>query len=276
MSIDVEALENQAKECRRNVLLMTNHVGAGHVGGSLSEIEILTALYFAVMDVDPQKTDKPDRDRFILSKGHSTPGYYSVLSARGYFDQSELYTFDQDGTNLQAHPDMHKCAGVDFSTGSLGQGLSVGIGIAVAGRMRGFNFKTFVLIGDGESQEGQVWEALMYAGAKKVKNLIAIFDYNKVQLSSTMADNVNIDPLSDKLRAFNFKVVEAQGNDMNSILPALLSAKIMSESGPVAVVAHTKKGAGISFMEGKFEWHGKAPNNEQLAQALAELDGGQK
>ncbi len=276
MNTDVQGLENQAKECRKNVLKMTNHVGAGHVGGSLSEIEILTALYFSVMDVDPKDPGKPGRDRFILSKGHCTPGFYSVLSARGYFDESLLYTFDQDGTCLQAHPDMHKCPGVDFSTGSLGQGLSIGIGIALAGVMRGYNFKTFVLIGDGESQEGQVWEALMYAGAKKVKNLIAVFDYNKVQLSSSMADNVNIDPLVDKLRAFRFKVVEAQGNNMDSILPALHTAKLLSESGPVAVIAHTKKGAGVSFMEGKFEWHGKAPNDQQLAEALAELDGGQK
>lgn len=276
MGIKLEALENQAKECRKNVLKMTNHVGAGHVGGSLSEIDILTALYFSVMDIDPQYPEKPDRDRFILSKGHSSPGLYSVLSARGYFEDSLLYTFDQDGTLLQAHPDMHKCVGVDFSTGSLGQGLSIGIGMAVAGAMRGYHYKTFVLIGDGESQEGQVWEALMYAGAKKVKNLIAIFDYNKVQLSSTMADNVNINPLQDKLRAFNFKIIESLGNDMRSILPTLQSAKILSESGPIAVIAHTTKGAGVSFMEGKFEWHGQAPNNEQLALALKELDGGQK
>ena len=276
MDMSIEKLAMQAKECRKNVLKMTNHVGAGHVGGSLSETDIITALYFSVMDIDPQKPEKIDRDRFILSKGHSSPGLYSVLSARGYFDDSLLYTFDQDGTLLQAHPDMHKCPGVDFSTGSLGQGLSIGIGMAVAGTMRGYNYKTFVLIGDGESQEGQVWEALMYAGAKEVKNLIAIFDYNKVQLSSSMAENVNIDPLASKLRAFNFQVIEASGNDMKEILPALQRAKSLSESGPIAVIAHTTKGAGVSFMEGKFEWHGKAPNNEQLALALSELDGGQK
>jgi len=275
MGMSLAELERQATECRKNILRMANHAGAGHVGGSLSETDILTALYFSVLDIDPKNPEKPDRDRFILSKGHASPGLYSVLSARGYFDDSLLYTFDQIGSKLQAHPDMHKCKGIDFSTGSLGQGLSIGIGMAVAGVMRGYHYKTFVLIGDGESQEGQVWEALMYAGAKKIKNLIAVFDYNKVQLSSTMADNVNIDPLADKLRAFRFQVVEALGNNMRYILPALQSAKILSESGPVAVIAHTTKGCGVSFMEGKFEWHGKAPSDEQLAQALKELDGGQ-
>lgn len=249
-------------------------MGAGHVGGSLSEIDILTALYFKVMDIDPQNPEKPDRDRFILSKGHSAAGLYPVLQSRGYFDEATLYTFDEIGSPLQSHPDMHKCPGIDFSTGSLGQGLSVGIGMAIGCGMRGLNFKTFVLIGDGETQEGQVWEALMYAGAKQVKNLIAIFDYNKVQLSSALVENVDIAPLAEKLRAFNWEVIEADGNAMGKILPALEKAKSSSESGPVAVIAHTTKGCGVSFMEGKFEWHGKAPDNEQLACALNELDGG--
>jgi len=274
MGFTVEALEMQAKQCRKNVLRMTNLAGGGHVGGSLSEMEILTALYFSVMDIDPADPQKPDRDRFLLSKGHSSPGLYAVLAARGYFDTSLLDTFDETGSPLQSHPDMHKCPGVDFSAGSLGQGLSIGIGMAIGGAARGFKFKTFVLIGDGESQEGQVWEALMYAGAKKVKNLIAVFDYNRVQLSSAMAENVDIDPLAGKLWAFNFHVIEAPGNEMKEILSALQDARTISETGPIAVIAHTTKGAGVSFMEGKFEWHGKAPDNEQLAQALIELDGG--
>lgn len=269
-----EMLIDQARGCRTNVLKMTNHVGAGHVGGSLSEIEILTSLYFSVMDIDPKNPNKPDRDRFILSKGHSSAGYYSVLAARGYFDESVLYTFDQMGSPLQAHPDMHKCKGVDYSTGSLGQGLSIGIGMVTAGAMKGFNFKAFVLIGDGEAQEGQIWEALMYAGSQKTKNIIAIFDYNRVQLSSTMDENVDIGPLADKLKAFNFEVIEAMGNDICDIEPVLQKAKTMSEQGPVAVIAHTKKGAGVSFMEGKCAWHGKAPNNEELRMALEEVDGG--
>jgi transketolase len=267
-------LSEKANEFRKIILKTANHVGNGHVGGSLSEIDILTALYFSVMNVDPTSPNWEDRDRFILSKGHSSPGYYTVLSGRGYFDPELLKTFDDIDSTLQAHPDMHKCPGVDFSTGSLGQGLSVGIGIALGGAKKGKNFKTFVLMGDGESQEGQVWEALMYAGATKVKNIIAIFDYNKVQLSSSMKDNVNIDPLPEKVQAFNWKVVEVDGHDMDALVETLKAAAVDSANGPVAVVAHTVKGKGVSFMENKFEWHGKAPNDAQLAQALAELEGG--
>jgi transketolase len=267
-------LSEKANEFRKIILKTANYVGNGHVGGSLSEIDILTALYFSVMNVDPTSPNWEDRDRFILSKGHSSPGYYTALSGRGYFDPELLKTFDDIDSTLQAHPDMHKCPGVDFSTGSLGQGLSVGIGIALGGAKKGKNFKTFVLMGDGESQEGQVWEALMYAGATKVKNIIAIFDYNKVQLSSSMKDNVNIDPLPEKVQAFNWKVVEVDGHDMDALVETLKAAAVDSADGPVAVVAHTVKGKGVSFMENKFEWHGKAPNDAQLAQALAELEGG--
>lgn len=268
-------LSEKANEFRKTILKTANYVGNGHVGGSLSEIDILTALYFSVMNINPSNPNWEDRDRFILSKGHSSPGYYTALSGRGYFDPELLKTFDDIDSTLQAHPDMHKCPGVDYSTGSLGQGLSVGIGIALGGAKRGKNFKTFVLLGDGESQEGQVWEALMYAGATKVKNLVAIFDYNKVQLSSSMKDNVNIDPLPEKIAAFNWKVVEVDGHDMDVLVETLKAAAADSANGPVAVVAHTVKGKGVSFMENKFEWHGKAPNDAQLAQALAELGEGQ-
>jgi transketolase len=267
-------LAQKAKEFRKTILRTTNHVKNGHVGGSLSEVEILTALYFSVMRIDPSNPLWEDRDRFILSKGHATPGYYTVLSARGYFEPEILKTFDETGSILQAHPDMHKCPGVDYSTGSLGQGLSVGIGIALGGVKRGKDFKTYVLIGDGESQEGQIWEALMFAGAYQVKNLIAIFDYNKVQLSCTMENSVNIHPLAQKLESFKWKVLEVDGHDIDAVEKALKTAAAESADGPVALIAHTVKGKGVSFMENKYQWHGRAPNDTELAAALTELEGG--
>lgn len=267
-------LQQISTDMRRTILKMTNHAGAGHVGGSLSEIDILTALYFSVMNIDPQNPSWEDRDRFILSKGHASPGYYTVLAHKKYFDMSVLDTFDQVDSKLQAHPDMHKCPGVDYSVGSLGQGLSVGIGMALGAAHNKKSFKTFVLLGDGESQEGQVWEALMYAGAKKVKNIIVIFDYNKVQLSSPMAQNTDLYPLAPKLCAFNWKVFEVDGHDMEKLEQILTSAAVSSAEGPVAVIAHTVKGKGVSFMEGDYHWHGQAPNDEQLVKGLAELEGG--
>lgn len=270
---DIQRLKAIALECRETILKMTNHANNGHVGGSLSEIDILVSLYYSVMKIDPQRPDWVDRDRFLLSKGHSSPGFYTILSKRGYFDESLLDTFDGTFTTLQAHPDMHKCPGVDFSTGSLGQGLSVGVGMAEAARFFGKDYTTFVLVGDGEAQEGQIWEALMYAGAKRVRNLVVIFDYNRVQLSCALRDAVDLDSLPDKLRAFRLGVIEANGNDLAEITPALIRAKAEAQEGPVAVVAHTVKGCGVSFMENKYQWHGKAPNDEQLALALRELRG---
>jgi transketolase len=269
----IDSLKDLAREFRKTILKTANHAKNGHCGGSLSEIDILTALYFNVMQVDPSRPDWADRDRFILSKGHASPGFYTALSGRGYFDPDVLKTFDELDSTLQAHPDMHKCPGVDYSTGSLGQGISVGIGIALGGAMKGKNFKTFVLVGDGECQEGQIWEALMFAGSKKVKNLIIIVDYNKVQLSSRMQDNVDIYPLKVKMNAFNLRVFETPGHDMQSLVETLNQAKMASETGPVVVIADTVKGKGVSFMENNYEWHGKAPDDSQLEAALAELEG---
>lgn len=269
-------LSEKANDFRKIILQTANHVGNGHMGGSLSEVDILTALYFSVMNIDPENPTWEDRDRFLLSKGHASPGFYTVLSGRGYFDPELLKTFDEADSTLQAHPDMHKCPGVDFSTGSLGQGLSVGIGMALGGAQKGKDFKTFVLLGDGESQEGQVWEALMYAGANKVKNIIVIFDYNKVQLSCAMIDSVNIDPLIDKVKAFNWETMVVDGHDMDALEVTLKAAAKNSSNGPVAVIANTIKGKGISFMENTCEWHGKAPNDAQLALAIEELEGGVK
>ena len=265
-------LQRIAREVRRTILKLTNHAGMGHVGGSLSETEILTALYFSVMNIDPARPDWDERDRFILSKGHATPGYYTVLAKRGYFDEAMLDTFDATDTKLQAHPDMHKCPGVDYSTGSLGQGLSIGIGMAEGAKLRGRDFKTYVLIGDGESQEGQVWEAAMYAGARQVKNIIAIIDNNRVQLSSKTEENVDPMPYKEKLDAFHWQTIVVDGHDFDSLLPALQLTAEQSKNGPVAIIANTVKGKGVSFMEGRFQWHGKAPNKEELAAALAEID----
>jgi len=268
-----EHLRKTANEIRKTILITANRAGAGHVGGSLSETEILTALYFSVMNIDPQNPAWEGRDRFLLSKGHCTPGYYATLAHRGYFGVDSLVrTFDEAGSIFQAHPDMHKCPGVDYSTGSLGQGLSVGIGIAEGARLNHLAFNTWVLLGDGESQEGQLWEAFMYAGAKKAPHIIAILDYNKVQLSSKVEDNVNPAPYGEKLSAFGWRVLETDGHDFDWLVPALEQAAQLAAEGPVAVIAHTVKGKGVSFMEGDFRWHGQAPNGEQLKLALAELE----
>ena len=267
------SLRATAKAIRRTILITANRAGAGHVGGSLSEADILTALYFSVMNVDPQNPKWEARDRFLLSKGHCTPGFYAALAHRGYFEIDELVrSFDEAGSRFQAHPDMHKCPGVDFSTGSLGQGLSIAIGMAQGAALDGQSFNTFVLIGDGESQEGQLWEALMYAGAKRVPRVVAIIDYNKVQLSSRVEDGVNPGPYADKLTAFGWRVLETDGHDLEQLVPSLEQAARLAAEGPVAVVAHTVKGKGVSFMEGDFRWHGQAPNDEQLKLALAELE----
>jgi len=266
-------LRKTANEIRKTILITANRAGAGHVGGSLSEADILTALYFSVMNIDPQNPGWEARDRFLLSKGHCTPGYYAALAHRGYFPVEELIaTFDEADSLFQAHPDMHKCPGVDYSTGSLGQGLSIGIGMAEGARLGGREFNTWVLIGDGESQEGQLWEALMYAGSKRVQYIIAIIDYNQVQLSSKVEDGVNPAPYGDKLAAFGWQVLETDGHDFACLIPTLEQAAALAAEGPVAVIAHTVKGKGVRFMEGDFRWHGQAPNDEQLQQALAELE----
>ncbi|MBI9100950.1 MAG: transketolase [Spirochaetales bacterium] len=267
----IRDLECKAKEIRYLILKTTHEAGAGHTGGSLSMTEIMTALFFNIMNIDSSNPTMEGRDRFILSKGHSTPGYYSTLALRGFFPESELSTFDRIDSRLQAHPDMNKCPGVDYSTGSLGQGLSIGIGIAQGGAAAGRSFHTFVLIGDGESQEGQVWEAAMYAGASKVKRIVAIVDYNKVQLAATTAQTLDLEPLADKWTAFGWNVLECDGNDMAEVLQTISKAVAQDGEGPVVVLAHTVKGKGVSFMEGKFQWHGKAPDIDEYRRALHEL-----
>lgn len=265
------SLEATANKIRRNVIETLHAVGAGHTGGSLSEIEILVALYFSFLDIDPSRPLWEDRDRFILSKGHASIGFYATLASRGYFPKEELASFDSVDSRLQAHPDMRKCPGVDYSTGSLGQGISVGIGMALGALRLCKSFRTIVLLGDGECQEGQVWEAAMFAGAHAVPGLFAIVDYNKVQLSSKIAENTQLEPFADKWRAFGWQTLMVDGHDFPELLKVLARADALSREGPVAIIANTIKGKGVSFMEGKFEWHGKTPNDAEFSNAMREL-----
>ena len=266
-------LVTTAKAVRKLILQTTHHAKMGHTGGSLSEADILTALFFRVLHKRDLTNPQPDRDRFILSKGHASPGYYATLALRGYFPVEVMQSFGSLGSILQAHPDMHKTPGVDMTSGSLGQGLSCGIGMALAAAIKPAmaGSKTFVLMGDGELQEGQVWEAALYAGARQLTGLIGIVDLNGVQLASTLDDAVKLEPLADKWRAFGWKVLETDGHDMDSLVKTLETARDLASSGPIVVLARTIKGKGVSFMEGKYEWHGKAPNDQEYAQALKEI-----
>jgi len=270
---NIEKLEQRAKKIRRMVLETVHHAGCGHTGGSLSAIEILTVLYFHAMNVDPKKPQKTDRDRYVQSKGHASPAYYCTLADKGFFPIVELKTFDCVDSRLQGHPCMKRTPGVDFSTGSLGQGLSGAIGMALGRDKLGLDFNVYCLLGDGECQEGQVWEAMMYAGYHKVKKLIAIVDYNKVQLAENVQNTLDIEPLADKWRAFRWSVVECDGHDVAALVSTIDEAKEQSLFGPVVVIAHTVKGKGVSFMEGNYKWHGIAPNDKEFADAMDELGG---
>ncbi|HET6414177.1 MAG TPA: transketolase [Anaeromyxobacter sp.] len=272
--MDRPGLEALARNMRRRVLETIHRAGAGHIGGSLSEMEILVELYFSFLRLDPRNPGWEDRDRFILSKGHASAGYYAVLSERGFFPLEVLRSYEREGGSLQAHPDMRKCPGVDYSTGSLGQGLSIGIGIALGGMLRGQNYRTVVLLGDGECQEGQVWEAAMFAGTRRVRRLIAIVDSNGVQLSTTVREGMSLEPFDRKWAAFNWRVMTVDGHNLAALHETLREAGRVGEEGPVAILARTVKGKGVSFMENRYEWHGRAPNDAELARALKDLEGG--
>ena len=268
MSID--ELKQMAATIRCDIIDMICTAEAGHPGGSLSATDIVTALYFRLMRIDPANPRWPERDRFILSKGHACPVWYAALAERGFFDKSHLGTLRRLGSILQGHPDMNKVPGIDMTAGSLGQGLSVGIGMALAGRLQKKDYHVWVVIGDGESQEGSVWEAAM-AGAKwKLGNLTAILDRNNLQNDWYVNDLMPIEPVVDKWRAFGWHVVEIDGHAMEEIVPALEAAKDR-EDGPTLILAHTIKGKGVSFMENVCEWHGKAPCQEEADQALKEI-----
>ncbi len=269
---EVQELKQICRYVRKMIINTVADAGCGHTGGSLSEVEILVGLYFRIMNIDPHNPSWQERDRFVLSKGHASPGYYSVLANRGYFYEGKLADFNAIDSMLQGHPCMVKTPGVDMSTGSLGQGLSAGIGMCLGRDKRGLDFKVYVLMGDGELQEGQIWEAAMYAGFHKLSGLIGIVDYNKVQLAGTVVETLDLEPLADKWKAFGWKVLECDGHDIGEVVDTIQKAKRMSESGPVVVIAKTIKGKGVSFMEGKFQWHAKAPSESERKLALEEID----
>jgi transketolase len=271
LDLSVPELEKIARHLRRHVVSMIATAGSGHPGGSLSATDIITALYFNVLQHNPQNPHWPDRDRFILSKGHAAPILYATLAECGYFPIEELSTLRQLGSRLQGHTDRNLTPGVEMSAGSLGQGLSIGIGIALAGRLDKCDYHVYVLLGDGECDEGQVWEAAMFAAHHNVDNLTAIVDYNAIQLDGRVCDIMGLEPLTDKWRAFNWHVLEIDGHNINQILEALQKAKA-TRSKPTAIIAHTIKGKGVSFMENNVDFHGKAPSAQELETALKELE----
>jgi transketolase len=266
----IEDLKARAKQIRRDIIEMTGIAASGHPGGSLSATDIVTALYFSVMRHDPKNPSWPDRDRFILSKGHASPLLYSALAESGYFDRSLLPTFRQMGSALQGHPDRRRLAGVEASTGSLGQGLSIGIGHALARRLDHKDYYTYVVLSDGETNEGQTWEAIAMAAHHKVGHLIAILDYNKFQLDDSTKEICDMEPMGEKWKAFNWDVQEIDGHDFNAILKAIHNAQKVKEK-PAVIVAHTIKGKGVSFMENNNHFHGVAPTADEMKRALAEL-----
>jgi len=267
----IRDLKLKASKIRKHIVKMITKAKSGHPGGSLSAVEIVTALYFKVMRHDPKNPKWEDRDRFILSKGHATPLLYSILAESGYFGVEELLTLRKFGSRLQGHPDMKRLPGVEISTGSLGQGLSVGNGMAIAGKLNKKDYRVYVLLGDGECQEGQIWEAAISASHYKLDNLTAIVDYNKLQIDGPVEKVMNISPLTDKWRAFGWHVIEINGHNFEEILEAFEEAK-KTKNRPTVIVAHTIKGKGISFMENVVDFHGKAPTEAQMIQALEELE----
>ena len=264
-------LKKTANEVRKNIVTAVYHAHSGHPGGSLSAADILTYLYFEEMNIDPRNPKKADRDRFVLSKGHAAPGWYSVLAERGYFDKEELKGFRHVGCFLQGHPDMKHTPGVDMSSGSLGQGISAAVGMALAGKMDNASYRVYTLLGDGEIQEGQVWEAAMLAANHKLDNLVVIVDNNNLQIDGTVEDVNSPYPIDEKFKAFKFHVININGNDFQDIERAFQEAREHSGQ-PTAIIAKTVKGKGVSFMENQVGWHGKAPNEEEYQIAMRDLE----
>lgn len=264
-------LMKTANEVRKGIVTAVHSAKAGHPGGSLSAADIFTYLYFEEMNIDPKEPKKADRDRFVLSKGHTAPGLYSVLAQRGYFPVEDLKTLRHTGSYLQGHPDMKHIPGVDMSSGSLGQGISAAVGMAIAGKLDNADYRVYTLLGDGEIQEGQVWEAAMLAAHKKLDNLVVIVDNNNLQIDGAI-DEVNSPyPIDKKFEAFNFHVINIDGNDFDQIDAAFKKAKTV-KGCPTAIITKTIKGKGVSFMENQAGWHGKAPNDEEYAVAMADLE----
>ncbi len=267
-----QELARVANEVRCGIVTGVHAAKAGHPGGSLSVADILTYLYFEDMNVDPADPRKADRDRLVLSKGHAAPALYSVLASRGFFPVEELKTLRHIGSRLQGHPNMNDTPGVDMSTGSLGQGISAAVGMALAAKHWHEDYRTYAILGDGEIQEGQVWEAAMFAGNQHLDNLCLVVDHNRLQIDGSNEEVNSPMPIADKFRAFKFNVIEvADGNDMAQVREAFQAARA-HKGEPTCIVAETLKGKGVSFMEDQVGWHGKAPNDEQYAQAMAELE----
>ena len=269
---DVERLEEQAVQLRRDIVEMIHAAKAGHPGGSLSAVDMITALYFHVMRIDPQNPRWEDRDRFVLSKGHACPALYAALARRGFFDPKHLTTLRQYHSILQGHPDMNTTPGIDISSGSLGNGLAIGVGMAMSGRLHHQDYMTYVMLGDGEVQEGMVWEAAMAAHHHDLGNLVAIVDCNGVQINGWVNEIMTVEPLADKWRAFGWNVVEVNGHNMKDLLTVLHTAKTMRH--PTVILMRTVKGRGVSFMEDDCKWHGNSPSDEELVQAILEIGEG--
>ena len=269
---DVERLEEQAVQLRRDIVEMIHAAKAGHPGGSLSAVDMITALYFHIMRIDPQNPRWEDRDRFVLSKGHACPALYAALARRGFFDPKHLTTLRQYHSILQGHPDMNKTPGIDISSGSLGNGLAIGVGMAMSGRLHHQDYMTYVMLGDGEVQEGMVWEAAMAAHHHDLGNLVAIVDCNGVQINGWVNEIMTVEPLADKWRAFGWNVVEVNGHNMKDLLTVLHTAKTMRH--PTVILMRTVKGRGVSFMEDDCKWHGNSPSDEELVQAILEIGEG--
>ncbi len=264
-------LQKMANEVRKGIVTAVHGAKAGHPGGSLSAADVMTYLYFEEMNVDPKNPDKADRDRFVLSKGHNAPALYSVLAHKGYFPVEDLPTLRHLGSYLQGHPCMQDTPGVDMSSGSLGQGISAAVGMALSAKLTGDSYRTYTLLGDGEIQEGQVWEAAMFAGFRKLDNLVVIVDNNNLQIDGAIDEVCSPYPIDKKFEAFNFHVINvADGNDIDQLRAAFEEAK-QTKGMPTAIIMKTVKGKGVSFMENQAGWHGKAPNDEQYAVAMEDL-----
>lgn len=264
-------LQKKANEVRKGIVTAVHSAKAGHPGGSLSAADMFTYLYFEEMNIDPENPKKEDRDRFVLSKGHTAPGLYSALANRGYFPVEDLKTLRKLGSYLQGHPCMQETPGVDMSSGSLGQGLSAAVGMALAAKMDDKDYRVYCLCGDGEIQEGQIWEAAMFAGHRELDNLVVIVDNNGLQIDGKVEDVCSPYPIDKKFEAFNFHAINIDGNDMDQIAAAMKEAR-ETKGMPTAIIMKTVKGKGVSFMENNAGWHGKAPNDEEYAIAMADLD----
>ena len=264
-------LEKMANEIRKDIVTAVHSAKSGHPGGSLSSADIFTYLYFEEMNVDPANPKWEDRDRFVRSKGHVAPGLYSTLAEKGYFPKEDLKTLRHTGSYLQGHPDMKHIPGIDMSSGSLGQGVSVAVGMAAAGKYDKKDYRVYTLTGDGEIQEGQIWEAAMWAGHRKLDNLVVIVDNNNLQIDGSVEDVCSPYPIDKKFEAFNFHVINIDGNDFDQIRAAFKEAR-ETKGMPTAIIAKTVKGKGVSFMENAAGWHGKAPNDEEYEIAMADLE----